>query len=225
MDADLFVCLAQIPAIVSSQQSRAAPASPANRPFSIHPPRVMASAPEQAALEAAPTAAAAGAGSEVDTAASVDESPLQLLEKAAANEATKISSDVPTAPTPASAPSVLSDPGPLARLSRDPVQVCFKFLSLHDLATTHRVSSVWRAAHDAERTKRWIFIQRIPRLIKRLAEELLQDDERFHLAAIKVRRNTGTPRTMHSRCESLMWNEMPLTSLSHLVIALSVLCL
>ena len=151
----------------------------------------MASAPELATL-AAPAAAAAGAGSEVDTAAAVDQSP--LLEKAAANEAIKISSDVPTAPTPASAPSVLSDPGPLARLSRDPVQVCFKFLSLHDLATTHHVSSVWRAAHDAERTARWIFIQRIPRLIKRLAEELLQDAERFHLAAIKVGRDTDTAR-------------------------------
>ena len=158
----------------------------------------MASVSEQAALDAFPAAGAAGAPSEAGTAAAVDQSPLQMLGKASANEVAEVCSVVPTAPTPASASSVLSDPGPLARLSRDPVQACFKFLSLSDLATTHRVSSVWRAAHDAERTARWIFSQRIPRLIKRLAEELLQDDERFHLAAMGVGRNTDTARVLYS---------------------------
>lgn len=154
----------------------------------------MSSAPEPTAPDAAPAAPAANPTPAVAEAAAAEQSPLQMLEKAAASESGKSSNESTAATTTASVATVLSDPGPLARLSRDPVQVCFQFLSLGDLATTHRVSSVWRAAHDAERTKRWLFIQRIPRLIKRLAEELLQSDERFHLAAIKVERTGCTER-------------------------------
>lgn len=44
---------------------------------------------------------------------------------------------------------------------------------------------MWRAAHDAERTKRWLFAQQVPRMIKRLAGELQLDDDRIVLSAVR----------------------------------------
>ena len=78
-----------------------------------------------------------------------------------------------------------TNPGPLSRLPRDAVQVCFAFLGRDDLATTHRVSRVWRAAHDAERSRRKLFAQQIPRMLQRITVELHSEDDRVVVAAVK----------------------------------------
>ena len=78
-----------------------------------------------------------------------------------------------------------TNPGPLSRLPRDPVQICLSFLARDDLATTHRVSRLWRAAHDAERSRRKLFAQQLPRMLQRLTVELHSEDDRVVVAAAK----------------------------------------
>ena len=110
-----------------------------------------------------------------------------LLAAAAAEAAAQcdtVQTDVPSPQQPSSCFPLADGESPIGRLYKDAVQRVFSFLTPAELAITHSVSQLWRAAHDSERQARWLVTQILPRTIKRLQSELASADQSTQLHAV-----------------------------------------